>query len=321
MESRHLISIICPVFNEEATVPLFYERLQGALTPLRNSYDFELIFTNNRSVDGTLRELETLRRRDPEVQFLTFSRNFGYQASILAGIQHARGDAVMIIDVDCEDPPEMLPVFLQHWKNGFDVVYGRRDKREEPLAMQLARKAFYRLNRLVADSDIILDMAEFFLISAAVRDAVLANASTFPFLRSEVAYVGFELKPVPYQRQRRVAGESHYNLIGATKFAIGGILSSSTLPLRLAAYLLPLVAIVNLILIALAYRAGRLGPFELFVVVSVAYLSVFVASLGLYQARIYKNVVHRPLYVVDWRKSSLNRPKHDSHVAESSSRI
>ena len=304
---RPLVSIVCPVFNEEAAVPIFYERLQKALIGLRGRYEFELIFTNNRSTDRTLDVIHELRARDPEVQVLTFSRNFGYQASILAGLQHASGELMTIIDVDCEDPPEMLAVFLGEWENGYDIVYGLREKRNEPRWLQWSRKAFYRLNRLVADSDIILDMAEFFLITRTVRDAVVANASTFPFLRAEVAFVGFEIKGIPYERQKRVVGRTHYNLVGLWVFALAGIMSSTTLPLRLAGYLFPLLAVVDLVLLGVSLATGHAGPYRALVALTLLYLAFFASALCVYQARVYKNVVKRPLYIVDWRKSVLDR--------------
>lgn len=305
--TRPLVSIVCPVFNEEAAVPIFYERLQKVLIGLRGRYDFELIFTNNRSTDRTLDVIRELRARDAEVQVLTFARNFGYQASILAGIQHASGDAMTIIDVDCEDPPEMLSVFLAEWEKGYDVVYGLREKRNEPKWLQASRKLFYRLNRLVADSDVILDMAEFFLVTRAVRDAITANASTFPFLRTEVAFVGFEVKGIPYERQRRAAGRTHYNFVGLWLFAVGGIMASTTLPLRLAAYLFPPLAVLDLALLAVSSLTGSAGAYRALVGVTLLYLAFFVSALCIYQARIYKNVVKRPLYIVDWRKSLFDR--------------
>ena len=304
---RPLVSIVCPVFNEEATVPIFYERLQKVLIGLRARYDFELIFTNNRSTDRTLDLIRALRERDAEVQVLTFSRNFGYQASILAGLQHASGDAMTIIDADGEDPPEMLSVFIAEWEKGHDVVYGIRAKRNEPGWLQATRKLFYRVNRLVADSDVILDMAEFFLITRAVRDAITANASTFPFLRTEVAFVGFEMKGIPYERQKRAAGRTHYNLVGLWVFAVAGIMASTTLPLRLAAYLFPPLVLVDAALFAVSAATGSTATFRALVTVSLLYLAFFATALCIYQARIYKNVVKRPLYIVDWRKSHLDR--------------
>jgi dolichol-phosphate mannosyltransferase len=305
--ARPLVSVICPVFNEEATVPIFYERLQKALIGLRARYDFEIIFTNNRSTDRTLDVITELRERDPDVHVLTYSRNFGYQGSILGGLQHANGDAMTIIDADCEDPPEMLVTFIAEWEKGHDVVYGIRAKRNEPAWLQATRKLFYRVNRLVADSDVILDMAEFFLITRAVRDAITANASTFPFLRTEVAFVGFDAKGIPYERQKRAAGRTHYNLVGLWVFALAGIMASTTLPLRVAGYLFPLLAATDILLGAWAVGAGSPGPYRALVALNLLYLGFFVSALCVYQARIYKNVVKRPLYIVDWKKSHLDR--------------
>jgi glycosyltransferase involved in cell wall biosynthesis len=301
MSERKLISIVCPVHNEEAAVPLFYERLQAALAPLRDRYDFELLFTNNGSTDGTLAAIMKLRERDPSVQVLTLSRNFGYEASVATGLRHARGAAIAVIDVDCEDPPELIPEFVREWEAGHDIVYGKRDERQEFIGMHWARKAFYRLNRLIADSEIVLDMAEFFLISAPVRDAILSIHSTKPFLRADVAHVGFQRKGISYQRQRRIAGQTHYNLWRALDFAIGGILSSSTFPLRLSVYLFPVLVAVNIALLV----AGR---FEWLVAIDFLYLAFFVAMIAIYVARTYKDVVQRPLAVVDWNRSALNKP-------------
>jgi len=296
MNKPPLISIICPVLNEEQAIPLFYDRLQNALAKVTGHYEFELIFVNNRSTDGTLAAIHQIRGKDPQVQVLTLSRNFGYEASVATGLKHARGDAIAVIDVDCEDPPEMIPQFIVEWNAGHDVVYGQRGERPEPMAWQLARKAFYRLNRLVADSDIILDMAEFFLISAAVRDAILANHSTVPFLRSEVAYVGFRRKGIPYSRQKRIVGTTHYNVWRATKFAITGILSSSTFPLRLSVYAFPLLVVLNLYLLSL-------DKFYLLVTLDLLYLAFFVMVICVYVARTYKDVIRRPISIVDWQLS------------------
>lgn len=304
--SKRLISVICPVLNEEASIGIFYERIQRVFASLCDRYEFELLFMNNCSTDRTLEILFSLCDRDPSVQVLTLSRNFGYQASVAAGLRYASGEAIAVIDVDCEDPPEMLAQFTQEWENGFDVVYGQRAERSEFIGMHLLRKAFYRLNRLIADSDIILDMAEFFLISASVREAILDNASTFPFLRSEVAYVGFKCKGIPYKRQPRAAGKSHYNLLRTVKFGVAGILSSSTMPLRLSAYLFLPLAMVNAFVL-LGSGAQIVRGFQVLVVVDFLFVAFFLAVISIYLARTYKNVVRRPLYVVDWRHSRATR--------------
>lgn len=297
MSERPLISIVCPVYNEEDTVSVFYPRLKAALEPLRGRYDFELIFSNNGSTDRTLEEVLKLRRKDPMVQVLSLSRNFGYEANVASGLRHARGAAMVVIDVDCEDPPEMIPGFISEWEKGFDVVYGKRDRRQEPLLMHLARKAFYRVYAVAADSDVIIDMAEFFLITAPVRDAILANRSTVPFYRSEVAYVGFRRKGISYERQRRVAGKTHYHLGQIILFAVRGVLSTSTFPLRLAGYAFVPLVLANVALLA----ADR---FQWLVTLDFLYMAFFVAVLCIYLARTYKDLVARPLSVVDWQRSA-----------------
>ena len=300
MSQRPLISIVCPVYNEEATVGLFYPRLKAALEPLLSRYDFELIFSNNRSTDRTLEEILKLRSKDPMVQVLTLSRNFGYERNVATGLRHARGAAIVVIDVDCEDPPEMIPQFIAEWEMGFDVVYGKRDRRQEPILMHLTRKAFYRINAFAADSEAIVDMAEFFLITAPVRDAILANRSTVPFFRSEVAYAGFQRKGISYERQRRVAGKTHYNLGQLIWFALRGMLSTSTFPLRLSVYtFLPLVVANVLLLIG--------DRFEWLVMVDFLYVAFYIGVLGVYLARTYKDVVARPLSIVDWKRSAAKR--------------
>ncbi|MGZ3453558.1 MAG: glycosyltransferase family 2 protein, partial [Polyangiales bacterium] len=303
--AKKLVTVVCPVFNEEVTVPLFYARLTKALVEIEKQVRIELLFVNNRSTDRTLDIIHELMEKDPRVNVLTFSRNYGYQASISAGMAKARGDAVCNIDVDCEDPPEMLPRFIQKWLDGADVVYGVRDKREEFILMHWGRKLFYRFTRRVADHEIVLDMAEFFLVDKRVRDAVLNTRSSIPFVRGQVGYVGFRREGIPYKRERRIAGETHYNLISAAKFGIAGILSSSTMPLRALAWIGALVVVCDLaaagLIVALGDRIG-LTPFArgaiAFGLVNAAWFAIAFGVVGIYLARVYKDVVGLPLYVV-----------------------
>lgn len=303
---RKLISICCPVYNEQGSIPIFYERLQAAIEPLRIRFDFELIFTNNRSSDRTLEIIMGLRRSDPAVQVLTLSRNFGYQASIMSGLKHAIGDATVTIDVDCEDPPEMIPVLIHHWESGFDLVYGDRKHRTEFYPIHLGRLIFYRLNRLLADSEIILDMADFALFSKRLRALMLANRSTYPFLRTEAGYVGFSRKGIVYKRQTRIHGKSHYNLVAMAQFAIGGILSSSTFPLRVAAYLfIPLVPL-TILLFLIDSQYGYVQAFRLLVAINLLFGGFCLTCLCIYLARDYKNGFARPVFIVDWTLSAFN---------------
>jgi len=309
MERKPLISIICPVYNEEQAVPLFYGRLRAAIDPLLPRYDFELIFTNNRSTDGTLSVIRALREKDPIVQVLTLSRNFGYQASVLAGISYSVGDATVVIDVDCEDPPELIPQFIAKWEEGFDIVYGLRANRPEPQVLVWMRKLFYRLLRLMADTDIVLDMAEFALVSSRVRDVMRDNKNTYPFLRAEIGYSGFLRHGITYDRQQRITGQSYYNLWGMILFGAAGILSVSTFPIRIAVYAWPLVALTNILLLALDLIRGLAFSFKILVMLDLMYAVTLLTTHGLYLARIYKNDIGRPVFIIDWNLSFTSRSK------------
>lgn len=303
-----LVSIVTPVYNEAATVGVFHERLSRALAPLEGRYRFEFLFSDNRSTDDTAERVRALRAQDPRVQLLALSRNYGYQASMVAGMRQASGDAIVFIDCDCEDPPEMLPRFIAGWEQGHDIVYGIRERRQEPLHITLARKLFYRVNRRIADSDILVDVAEFCLMTAEVRDAVAAGLSTFPFIRAEVAYYGFHRLGIPYDRGPRVGGRSHFSFYDMARFAIAGILTSTTVPLRLSLYGLPTLALLNVLLLWLqATRRWWLG-FEVLVSLDLLYIATALAFVALYTGRNYRNVVGRPVAVVDFRRSALDLP-------------
>jgi glycosyltransferase involved in cell wall biosynthesis len=303
LQQKSLVSVVCPVRNEAGCIQIFYSRFKNATQDLEPRYDFELIFTNNASTDETLDTIKNLRTIDNRIFVVTLSRNFGYQASLVAGLRQARGDAIIIIDVDCEDPPELIPAFILGWEKGNDIVYGIRGKRNEPFFLQQLRRLFYRLMNRIADNNFILDMAEFALLSRRVRDAIQDNAKSFPFIRAELGYVGFRIHGIPYDRGNRVQGYSHYNLFRITQFAVGGVLTSSTFFLRLIVYLGVPLAAVNLLLglLSLFISTSRLAG-------SLAYLnSAFIVTtlsiLAAYVARIYKDVLNRPLYIIDWKQS------------------
>lgn len=303
-ERRPLVTVLCPVFNEEQCVELFYARFTALSAQLAPRVDLELIFCNNCSVDETANKVLKLREADPRVQLLTYTRNIGYQASLQGGLRQASGDAIAMVDVDCEDPPEMIAQFVDGWLAGNDLVYGERMKRREPGWITLCRKIFYRLNRLVADNEIIVDMAEFCLIDHSVRDAILMGRNTFPFIRAEIAALGLKRQGIAYDRHPRVAGTTHYNLLGMTRFAVAGILAGTTLPLRLALYFLVPVLIANLTWIVV--EPHRHVWFQRVALLDLSYVAVFVALGALYLARIYRNVIGRPQSVVDWHRSATN---------------
>ncbi len=304
---RKLVSIVCPVYNEEQAIPILYGRLQRAIANYRDQFDFELLFTNNASTDASAEIVARIREEDPSVQLLTLSRNFGYQASLQAGLTYAAGDAIVVIDVDCEDPPEMIPEFLRRWQEGYDVVYGIRKDRPEPWIIRQLRTLFYYVLSASADMDIILFMSEFSLLTAEVQRAILSNQTSFPFLRSEIGYAGFARFGVPYRRQKRIAGETHYNLVSMTIFAVAGILTASTFLLRIPLYAFPLLVLGNVCLIAWDIVRSSSAGFRLCVVFDLIYIIALLVVLGLYLARIYKNGMRRPNFIVNRKASLLNR--------------
>jgi glycosyltransferase involved in cell wall biosynthesis len=280
---RPRLTIICPAFNEEAALPLFFERTRAV----------------------TLAFVRSAAERFPGVYFATLSKNVGYQRAVECGLRIAKGDLFIVIDADCEDPPEMIPEFLACHAQGYDVVYGERVDRPEGEVMKALRRLFYRITRAVADDEVILDMAEFALITSEVRDAIAADASSFPFIRASIGRVGFRRAGIPYKRQARVAGRTHYNLLRMTTFAVAGILSASTLLLRLPIYLLPFWLLAVVVLTAL-YASGS-QPWQMVTLVGLicGYLGATTAFIAIYVARIYKNTLGQPNYVIERRSSAL----------------
>ncbi len=306
-KNTKLISIICPVFNEEVVIPLFYERLNSVIRKIESIYNFEIIFTNNSSTDSSFDILAGLREKDSRVKIITYSRNFGYQASILGGLTYAKGEAIIFIDVDCEDPPELIPKFLEKWEEGFDIVFGIRGKRQEPKIVTALRKLFYRVLKIAADTDIILDMAEFSLITKRVKKEIIKSGNTFPFIRAEIAFSGFRKFGINYDREKRIAGETHYNLYGMTKFAVAGILSISTFPLRAGVYLWPILLLFNIYLLWKINVTQSIFFSAFLLACDLLYLISLLTALGLYIARIYKNGINRPVYIVDWSQSFIDQ--------------
>ena len=301
----HVLSILCPVRNEATVVPLFYARLEPVIARLEDRYLVRLIFLNNASTDETVAAVQRIRRARSETYLLTTSRDVGYQRSLELGLRSIESDIYVIIDVDCEDPPEMIETFIEHYELGCQLVYGERVDRDEPRLLKRTREFFYRLLQATADDEIILNMAEFALFTRDVRDAILAENSSFPFIRASIARIGFRRAAVPFKRQRRVAGESHYDLIGMTIFAVAGILASSTLLLRLPIYILPFW-FAALTALSIGYGATHSAWCAVLAfLTAVGYLGGSVAVTALYVARTYKNGLMRPNAFINQRQSVL----------------
>lgn len=302
---RPRLTVICPTFNEEASLPVLVERLIATGSKISERYETNILFINNASSDRTLEIIKSFHARQPGVYFATLTKNVGYQRAVECGLRTAKGDLFVVIDADCEDPPEMILDFLKKHEEGYDIVYGERVDRPEASWLKGLRRLFYRIARFVADEEIILDMAEFALITSEVRDAIIRDTSSFPFIRASIGRVGFSKVGIPYKRQARVAGETHYNLFSMTTFAVAGILSSSTLLLRLPIYVFPFwLAAVTIL--ALAYVSSEsTGSFVLLITVICGYLGATAAFIAIYVARVYFNTLGRPNYVISRSMSAL----------------
>lgn len=310
------IAIITPVFNEEASIYCFYENLLKTVNELSlKSYEFKLLFSNNRSSDKTFEIIKTLHEESKaiSVNYITLSRNFGYQGSLTASLNVCSADAYIIIDVDMEDPLHMIPKFIEKWEAGFDFVYGIRDKRPENFFIRGMRKFFYRFTNFIADVDFIIDVAEFSLISNRFKIEALKTRSTFPFLRTDFAYIGFDRIGIKYSREVRRFGETHYNFFGMAKFAIAGILSSSTFPLRMLSYIGVPLAFLELVFFFVFLFTQNSFYLSINQIIFFFYIFISIPSISIYIARIYKDGIRKPTYIIDYQKSSIKIPESASN--------
>ena len=233
---RSLVSIVVPVYNEETTVPAFYEAILKVAAQIEGEYDTEFVFTDNHSEDRTFELLEQLAAQDARVRVFRFSRNFGFQRSILTGYLRARGDVAIQLDCDLQDPPELIPVFLEHWRNGAEIVYGVRIARKEGWLLNQSRAMFYRLIDQLSEHKIPVDAGDFRLISRRVIDLLAELDDAQPYLRGTIASLGFKQVGVEYARNARVSGESKFPFSKLVALALDGILNHSTVPLRVSTY-------------------------------------------------------------------------------------
>jgi dolichol-phosphate mannosyltransferase len=300
--AKKKLAVIVPCHNESANVVPFYESAKKVLETL--PVDWTLLYVNDASADDTLDKILALREKDPRVKVATLSRNFGYHSALVAGLSNVDADLYAIVDVDGEDPPELLAKFHAAIEKGAHTVYGIRSERPEPAHIIFFRWLFYWVNQHIADGPIKLWMAEFGMFTRPVRDYILANKTTFPFLRAELAYVGLRMEGVPYARQARLRGSSHYNFWRMSMFAIGGFLASSTFPLRASLYLSAGFAGLYLLLVP-ALRLGLIEAGALAGVMAFGFLLLTIPMLALYLARTYKNVTGRPVFFLDPDRSRL----------------
>lgn len=303
--ARPVISVVAPAWNEGATLREFVERLIRVLE--EEGEPWEIILVDDGSTDGTPDILRQLHRRDPRVKALVFSRNFGHQVAITAGLDFAGGDAVVVMDSDLQDPPEVVFQLVERWRQGYQVVYAQRTTRQgETWFKKITASLFYRLIRRISNVDIPVDTGDFRLLDRRAADAMRSMREQHRYVRGLAAWIGFRSTAVPYARHARHAGETKYPLRRMVRFAVDGITNFSYLPLQLATYAGFVVASVSLLSIvaAVALRLffGHALTGQATTLVSVLFLGgiqlIFLGIIGEYLGRIYDEVKGRPLYVV-----------------------
>lgn len=301
---RPRISVVVPVFNEEENLPVLHARLSKILEGLGT---YEIVFVDDGSRDRSAEIALKLQQDDRSVRLLRFSRNFGHQAALSAGIDHARGDAVILMDADLQDPPEVLPDLVRQWESGHHVVYAIRSKRDEGMFKRSTAAIFYRLLRAVADIDIPVDAGDFCLLDRKVVEALRSLPEKNRFLRGLRSWVGFSQVGVSYERPARHAGETKYGLRKMVKLAVDAVLSFTSMPLRLASVLGFATAAAGAAYIAFALAVRLLGGHlasgwmtlvALILIVGGIQL-IMTGVLGSYIARIYEETKRRPMYVIE----------------------
>ncbi len=304
-----LLSIVAPVYDEEELVEEFVARTCAAVAAL----NFELLLVNDGSSDRTPELLDQIAASDPRVRVIHLSRNFGHQAALTAGLEHAAGDIVAMIDADLQDPPELILEMIERWRAGADVVYAVRKQREGETAFKLATASwFYKLFDKLAQVDLEPNSGDFRLLDRRALDALLAMTERSRFLRGMTVWVGFTQTAVPYERDARHAGETKYTLRKMLRFSLDAIASFSHLPLQLATYVgilsagVAFIAIPVVILLRIfdSYLPG-FGSITIAILLLGGIQLIALGVIGEYVGRIYDEVKHRPLYIV---REERNRP-------------
>ncbi len=300
-----VISVIIPIYNEAEGISELYRRMTSVMGGIGDPY--ELILVNDGSRDASLERASALSAADPRVKVINFSRNFGHQAAITAGMDYSSGQAVVIIDADLQDPPELIPEMIAKWREGFDIVYAvRTSRRGESLFKKTTAMAYYRLIRRITNVDIPLDTGDFRLMSRAAVDALARIREKHRYVRGLVSWIGFRQIGVPFVRDERFAGETKYPLKKMLKFALDGITGFSFFPLQLASYLGFVTSAIAFVGIAIViglrlFSNVTITGWASLMVCSLLLGGIQLITLGIigeYLGRIYDEVKQRPLYIV-----------------------
>jgi glycosyltransferase involved in cell wall biosynthesis len=310
-DKRPLISISIPVLNESGNLEALYKRLNALAVKMSDRCDLEFVFSDNHSDDNTWAMLAELAAKDPRVRAIRFSRNYGFQRSILANYMHTQGDAVMQIDADLQDPPELLEQFFTRWQEGHEVVYGVRRKRPESWLLNNFRRLGYWAIDKVSEHPIPRDVGDFRLMDRKVIDVLLKSKTANPYLRGMIAGIGFNQTGISYDRDARIAGESKFNVNRLVRLGLTAVFNHSTVPLRAASFFGTLILAAS-VLGALYYLLLRvihpdlpqgLASIHILVLFGIGLNAFLLGIIGEYLLRIYIVLRNDPVAVI---QQSLN---------------
>lgn len=300
-----LISIVVPMYFEEEVAQECYNRLKSVMD--KTGYDYEFVFVNDGSTDRTIDILTEIALKDKRAKVINFARNFGHQNAVTAGIDYAKGDAIVIIDADLQDPPEVIPLMIEKWKEGYEVVYGKRKTRKGETWFKLVTaKYFYKFLNYMSEIDIPKDTGDFRIIDRKVADVFQQMTERNRFIRGMISWVGFKQTYIEYERDERFAGETKYPLKKMLKFASDGIISFSTKPLKMVMILGFLSVFVSIAVLLYALIVKIFGinvePGWTSIMVAITFFSgiqlLGLGIVGQYLARIYDESKNRPIYIV-----------------------
>lgn len=304
---RHLISISIPVLNEEGNIQALYDRLCALADRMADRCDLEFVFSDNHSDDQTWSLLSRLAECDSRVRAIRFSKNFGFQRSILANYMHTRGDAVMQVDADLQDPPEMLEEFYEKWRSGYQVVYGVRKARPEGIFLRAFRKVGYWVIDKISEHPIPRDVGDFRLIDRKIVNLLVRVKTASPYLRGTIAGLGFNQTGIPYNRDSRVAGKSKFNIGRLLRLGLTAVFNHSTVPLRAASFVGVLILLGSLlgalyyVFLKFSYPAlpQGLASIHILVLFGIGLNSFLLGIIGEYILRIYLVLRADPVAVVE----------------------
>jgi glycosyltransferase involved in cell wall biosynthesis len=319
-----LLSVVAPIYNEEATIDEFYARTCAALDGLQ----FELVLVDDGSKDGSAAALGRLADNDPRVRVVCLSRNFGHQTALTAGLDHARGDAVVMLDADLQDPPELVLTMLERWRAGCDVVYAVREQRAGESRFKLSTaRWFYKLFDSLAQVELEHNAGDFRLLDRRALDALLSMRERNRFLRGMTVWVGYTQAAVPYKRDARYAGDTKYTLAKMIRFSLDAIASFSDRPLQLATlfgFLISTLAFVAIPVVIVLRIVGSYLPGFSSITIAVLLLGgiqlIAIGIIGEYVGRIYDEVKGRPLYIVRSRRN-IAMPERDAEEPLAAGRV